>query len=106
MSPTSEGATPDVYVEIYSRFSRNRKRSITAICALCGCLAPISTTSLFAAIPEIVETYETTAIAINISNALYLICMGLASCLWGPWADLFGRRSVGFVPDLVYMKKK
>ncbi|KAK1687319.1 major facilitator superfamily domain-containing protein [Colletotrichum godetiae] len=82
-----------VQVSVYSRFRPLQKRTITAIAAFCGFLAQISTTSVLAAVPEIVATYNTTANVISISNAVYLAFMGLSSFIWGPWADIFGRRS-------------
>lgn len=83
-----------VHVPVYSKFNNVQKRSITAVLAFCGWLATISTTSIFAAIPEVVTTFETTAPIINISNAIYLVFMGISACLWGPSADIFGRRPV------------
>lgn len=83
-----------IQVSVYSRFRPLQKRTITAIAAFCGFLAQASTTSVLAAVPEIVETYHTTANVISISNAVYLAFMGLSSLIWGPWADIFGRRSV------------
>ncbi|KAG7039506.1 MFS general substrate transporter [Colletotrichum scovillei] len=82
-----------VQVSVYARFRPLQKRTITAIAAFCGFLAQASTTSVLAAVPEIVETYHTTANVISISNAVYLAFMGLSSLIWGPWADIFGRRS-------------
>lgn len=84
-----------VQLSVYSRFKPLQKRIITAIAAFCGFLAQVSTTSVLAAVPEIVATYHTTATAISISNAVYLAFMGLSAFIWGPWADIFGRRSVG-----------
>ncbi|KAK1635840.1 putative MFS transporter [Colletotrichum phormii] len=82
-----------VQVPVYSRFRPLQKRTITAIAAFCGFLAQVSTTSVLAAVPEIVATYNTTANVVSISNAVYLAFMGLSSFIWGPWADIFGRRS-------------
>lgn len=81
-----------VYVPVYSRFRNAEKRSMTAFLAFCGLLATISTTSILAAVPEIVAAFQTTAPIINISNAVYLAFMGLSACFWGPLADFFGRR--------------
>lgn len=83
-----------VQLSVYSRFKPLQKRIITAIAAFCGFLAQMSTTSVLAAVPEIVATYHTTATVISVSNAVYLGFMGLSAFIWGPWADIFGRRSV------------
>ncbi|OHW99373.1 MFS general substrate transporter [Colletotrichum incanum] len=82
-----------VQFSVYSRFKPLQKRIITAIAAFCGFLAQMSTTSVLAAVPEIVATYRTTATVISVSNAVYLAFMGLSAFIWGPWADIFGRRS-------------
>ena len=94
-TPASSEESGPVQVAVYARFTPLQKRTITSICALCGFLAPISTTSVLSAVPEITAFYHTTPTVISISNAVYLAFMGLASLLWGPWADLLGRRSVG-----------
>lgn len=84
------------YVEVnaaqYERFSPRRKHVITAVLAVCGFLAPVSSTTVLAAIPEVAQTYDTSGSIINLSNALYLIFMGLSPCFWGPLSQLYGRR--------------
>ncbi|KAL9946321.1 hypothetical protein D7B24_001804 [Verticillium nonalfalfae] len=78
----------------YSRFSDIQKQSVAWFVAFCGLLASMSTTSILSAVPEIMETFDTTPTVINISNALYLVVIGLSSCFWGPLADTFGRKPV------------
>lgn len=94
ISPLQE-ETRHTYVEVYSRFTPIQKRGMTALLAFCGFSATMSTTSVLAAVPEIVSDFGTTATVVTISNALYLLIMGLSSCLWGPASDIFGRRKVG-----------
>ncbi|KAF4431196.1 Itaconate transport protein [Colletotrichum fructicola] len=89
------GEDPDqsrVQVSVYSRLKPLQKRIVTGIAAVCGFLAQMSTTSVLAAVPEIVSTFEASATVINISNAVYLTFMGLSAFIWGPYADIFGRR--------------
>ncbi|KAI8267695.1 MFS antiporter QDR3 [Colletotrichum sp. SAR11_239] len=72
------GEDPDqsrVQVSVYSRLKPLQKRIVTGIAAVCGFLAQMSTTSVLAAVPEIVSTFETSATVINISNAVYLTFM-------------------------------
>lgn len=92
--PTVTAST--TYVEInaaqYERFSIRRKHAITAILSLCSFLAPISSTTVLAAIPEVAETYQTSGSIINLSNAMYMIFMGLSPCFWGPISSIYGRR--------------
>lgn len=86
------------YVEVnaaqYERFSRRRKHLITAVLAVCGFLAPVSSTAVLSAIPEVASTYDTSGSIINLSNALYLIGMGISPCFWGPMSQLHGRRPI------------
>lgn len=88
--------TSTTYVEVdaaqYERFSPRRKLAITAILSLCGFLSPISSTTILAAVPEVAATYNTSGSIINLSNALYMIFMGLSPCLWGPISTIYGRR--------------
>lgn len=83
------------YVSVYSRFSKLSKVLITTLLALCGFVGTMSTTGVLAAVPEIVDAFSATTTAVNISNALYLIFMGLSSCIWGPASEIFGRKKVG-----------
>jgi len=64
--------------EIYNRFSTRRKHLMNFVLSFCGFLAPISSTTVLSAIPEVAQTYNTTGDIINISNALYLAFMGLS----------------------------
>ncbi|KAM5356708.1 hypothetical protein ACJ41O_003354 [Fusarium nematophilum] len=91
-----------VYVPVYSRFSNVQKRSMTAFLAFCGLLATTSTTSILTAIPEIVHTFETNATVVSVSNAVYLLFMGFSACFWGPWADIFGRKSAYIGSTLLF----
>ena len=91
-------AAVSVHVEAdaaqYERFSSHKKVIITCILALCGFLAPFSSTTILAAIPEVAAEYNSTGTIINLSNALYLVFMGLSPCLWGPLSQIYGRRWV------------
>ncbi|KAL2445735.1 hypothetical protein ABEF95_010457 [Exophiala dermatitidis] len=80
------------FVLVYTKFSPLQKRFIIVLLATCAWLGTTSTTGVLAAVPEIVLDFKTTANAVSISNALYLVFMGVFACLWGPFADIFGRR--------------
>ncbi len=90
--PSHDSSFFEVDAAQYERFTERRKMVITAVLSLCGFLAPISSTTILAAIPEVAETYNTTGSIINLSNALYLIFMGLSPSLWGPISTIYGRR--------------
>ncbi|KAJ4516205.1 hypothetical protein HRR83_005510 [Exophiala dermatitidis] len=82
------------FVPVYTKFSPLQKRFIIVLLATCAWLGITSTTGVLAAVPEIVLDFKTTANAVSISNALYLVFMGVFACLWGPFADILGRRKV------------
>lgn len=86
--------------EQYKRFSPARKIIIVSILSYCAFLAPISSTAILAAVPEISKTFNTTGDIINASNALYLTSMGVASLVWGPLSQVWGRRPVCFTSIL------
>jgi hypothetical protein len=76
------------------RFSNHKKVIITGVLSICGFLAPISSTTILAAIPEVAAEFRSTGTIINLSNALYLVFMGLSPCFWGPLSQIYGRRWV------------
>jgi len=78
--------------EIYDRFSPRRKIAMVCVLSFCSFLAPISSTSILAAAPEVVATFNTTGAIFNISNAMYMIFMGLSPLFWGPIAQTYGRK--------------
>jgi hypothetical protein len=84
----------------YERFSENRKIVIVAILSYCSFLAPVSSTSILSAVPEVAAEYNSTGSVINISNAIYMISMGLAASVWGPFSQVWGRRPVGLLEIL------
>ncbi|KAJ7184565.1 major facilitator superfamily domain-containing protein [Mycena filopes] len=83
---------PNTDDSIYDRLPPHRKLVITGILAVCGFLAPVSSTTVLSAIPEVASTFNTTGTIINLSNAIYLIFMGLSPCFWAPMSQVYGRR--------------
>ncbi|KAJ7819799.1 MFS transporter [Mycena olivaceomarginata] len=65
---------------VYDRVPPHRKVVITCVLALCGFLAPI--------------TFNSTGSIINLTNAIYLLFMGISPCFWGPISQVYGRRWV------------
>ncbi|EME47660.1 hypothetical protein DOTSEDRAFT_166887 [Dothistroma septosporum NZE10] len=78
--------------EIYDKFSPRRKMLIVCIMSFCSFLAPISSTSILAASPEVVATFNTTGTIFNISNALYMLFMGISPLFYGPIGQTYGRK--------------
>ncbi|CAI7667115.1 unnamed protein product [Penicillium bialowiezense] len=92
----------EVDAEQYLRFSPARKVIIVAVLSFCSFLAPISSTSILAGVPEVAKTFNTTGSVINASNALYMAFMGIAAPFWGPFSQVWGRRPVFLVSAFLF----
>ena len=77
--------------EIYNKFSHVHKVTMVTVLSMSSFLAPISSTSILAASPEVVATYNTTGAIFNISNALYMIFMGFSALVYGPLGTTYVR---------------
>jgi hypothetical protein len=78
--------------EIYDKFTSQRKIVIVCVLSFCSFLAPISSTSILSASPEVVATFDTTGTIFNLSNAMYMVFMGLSPLVYGPLGSTYGRR--------------
>ncbi|KAI4638244.1 hypothetical protein J4E93_010243 [Alternaria ventricosa] len=74
---------------IYNKFTERRKMVIVAVVSFCSFLAPISSTTVLSAVPEVAETFDTDGSIINVSNALYMLFMGLSPCFYGPYGNIY-----------------
>lgn len=86
----------------YKRFSPRHKIVIASILAFCALLAPVSSTMVLSAIPEVADTYKASGNMISLSNALYLLFMGISSCVWGPLSNVYGRRWINILSGLQF----
>ncbi|KAL9619417.1 MAG: hypothetical protein Q9160_005928 [Pyrenula sp. 1 TL-2023] len=75
----------------YDRFSSRRKIVITAVLSYVCILPPSSSTSILPAIPEVAAEYGSTGSIIGISNALYMLFMGLSPLFCGSLTQIYGR---------------
>ncbi|CAI6330121.1 unnamed protein product [Periconia digitata] len=80
--------------EIYNRFTERRKMIITAVLSFCGFLAPVSSTTVLSAVPEVAATFNCDGSIINLSNAMYMLFMGISPCFYGPFGNIYGRKRV------------
>ena len=87
--------------EFYDRIPAHRKLIIVAVLSYCSFLAPISSTTVLSAIPEVAEEYNTTGAIVGVSNALYMLFMGISPIVWGPLSQVYGRRVVSLYSCLV-----
>jgi hypothetical protein len=88
--------------EAYNRFTNRRKMIITAVLSYCGFLAPVSSTTVLSAIPEVAATFHCDGSIINLSNAMYMLFMGISPCFYGPVSNIYGRKWVRFCP-IIYL---
>ncbi|KAH6674340.1 major facilitator superfamily domain-containing protein [Halenospora varia] len=97
---TSYVEIPD---EVYDRLPNSRKTIIVALLSFCSFLAPISSTTILSAIPEVARTYHSTGTIINLSNALYMLFMGVSPCVWGPLSQVYGRRWICIITAVLFL---
>jgi hypothetical protein len=90
---TSFVEVPD---SVYDRIPKHRKLVIVALLSYCAFLAPISSTTVLSAVPEVAATFNTNGAIIGLSNALYMLFMGFSPIVWGPFSEVWGRKSVSF----------
>ncbi|PWY92365.1 MFS transporter [Aspergillus heteromorphus CBS 117.55] len=87
----------------YTRFSPARKTILVIILTFCAFLAPVSSTAILAASPEVSSTFKTTGDIIDASNALYLVSMGIAALFWSPLSQVCGRRPVLITSSILFL---
>lgn len=78
----------------YERLSPSRKIVIVTLLSFCCFLSPTSSTTVLAALPEVAAQFQTSSSIIGLSNALYLLFMGISPTIWGPLCQVYGRRWV------------
>ncbi|KAI1778137.1 MFS general substrate transporter [Hypoxylon cercidicola] len=112
--PTNHSMGPDMPVEaissvveipdeVYDRLPAHRKLIIVFLLSFCSFLAPISSTSVLAATPEIAAQYSTTGDIVNLVNALYMLFMGLSPMFWGPMSQVYGRRMITLITAVGFL---
>ncbi|KAL8376436.1 hypothetical protein RB595_007499 [Gaeumannomyces hyphopodioides] len=87
---------------VYDRFSPGRKAVIVVVLSLCSFLAPISSTAVLSAVPEVAAEFGTTGTVINLSNAFYMFFMGVSPMFWGPISQVYGRRIVNLITAVLF----
>ncbi|EXJ94382.1 hypothetical protein A1O1_02776 [Capronia coronata CBS 617.96] len=98
--PAAPFTEPDA--QQYKRFSPRHKVFISGVLAFCALLSPVSSTMVLSAIPEVAHSFATSGNVISLSNALYLLFMGLSACFWGPISNVYGRRWAAIMSALQF----
>lgn len=91
---TSFVEVPD---SVYDRIPNHRKLVIVALLSYCAFLAPISSTTVLSATPEVAAEFHTTGSIVDVTNALYMLFMGISPIVWGPFSEVWGRKVVSSV---------
>ncbi|KAI0473157.1 MFS general substrate transporter [Xylariaceae sp. FL0804] len=89
--------------EVYDRLAPRKKMIIVMLLSFCSFLAPVSSTSVLAATPEVAADYNTSGSIVNLVNALYMLCMGLSPIFWGPLSQVYGRRMITLVTAIGFL---
>ncbi|KAJ8291748.1 Itaconate transport protein [Rhodotorula toruloides] len=79
---------------MYARFSPRRKRAIVGIVAYAALLAPFSSSSFLPSIPQITEDLHTSATVINVTVAIFILCIGIFPLVWAPYSGIYGRKPI------------
>lgn len=94
---------------LFGRFSilaevedaRNYKNSvkwyITFIIGIAGIAAPLASTIILPALPEIAMDFETKATETNLAVALYMLAMAVFPLWWSSFSETLGRRTIYLV---------
>lgn len=90
---TSFVEVPD---SVYDRIPARRKLVIVALLSYCAFLAPISSTTVLSATPEVAAEFRTTGSVVDVTNALYMLFMGISPIVWGPFSEVWGRKVVSW----------
>ncbi|KAI1389968.1 MFS general substrate transporter [Hypoxylon trugodes] len=93
----------DIPDEVYDRLPPHRKLVLVVLLGFCSFLAPISSTSVLAATPEVAAEYETTGSIVNLVNALYMLFMGISPIFWGPLSQVYGRRLITLITAVGFL---
>lgn len=93
----------DIPDEVYDRIPNHRKLIIVALLSYCSFLAPISSTSVLAATPEVASEYNTTGSVINVVNAIYMLFMGISPIFWGPLSEVWGRKLITCTTAILFL---
>lgn len=75
--------------EVYDKFTHSKKIMIVSVLAFCSFLAPMASTTVLAAVPEVAATYNTTGTLINASDRIIHVVYGtVANVLGTHWSGL------------------
>ncbi|KAG8960376.1 hypothetical protein FRC05_006960 [Tulasnella sp. 425] len=94
-SPAEQVVTESAKAEPpFSAFSNSEKWALICIASFTSLFSPLSANIYFPVIPILADDFDVSVSLMNLTVTVYLIFQGLSPMLWGPLADLKGRRPV------------
>lgn len=71
-----------------------QKKVIVAVVAFAALAAPVGTSIILPAMPDMARAFNTTENVINVSLGIYLLALGIFPLWWSTFSEINGRRSV------------
>eukprot|EP01112_Ceratiomyxa_fruticulosa_P008362 TRINITY_DN2168_c0_g1_i4.p1 TRINITY_DN2168_c0_g1~~TRINITY_DN2168_c0_g1_i4.p1 ORF type:complete len:530 (-),score=95.64 TRINITY_DN2168_c0_g1_i4:191-1780(-) len=90
-------------MSIYDLYSKKKSTLLLLISAL-GCLQmPLADTIYFPSLKNVADDFNTSMGVVALTIALFMFLVGVASLVWGPAADYFGRKKTFIVSFIGYL---
>ncbi|KAI9494195.1 major facilitator superfamily domain-containing protein, partial [Zychaea mexicana] len=87
----------------YSAFSTSYKRIIICILTINYIVHLMSYNIYFPAIDSIKNSFNTTVAMVNLTVTGYSVLNGIGPLVWGPFADVWGRRPIFLITFILYI---
>lgn len=75
-------------------YTVTKKWTITFIIAVAGAAAPMGSSLVLPALPDISEHFHCTATVVNLSVAMYMLSMAIFPLWWSSFSETLGRRTI------------
>jgi len=94
LSGTSSSSRPTEPMNevAYSAFKKRDKWIIVLLVSVASFFSPLTANIYFPAIPTIANAFHKSTELINLTVTMYMVFQGISPMVWGPLADLIGRR--------------
>lgn len=90
-------------VEDAKHYSNTHKWLLTAFIGLAGIAAPLASTIIFPALPDIRKDFNASATVANLNVALYMLAMGIFPLWWSAYSERLGRRTIYLVSFALFI---
>lgn len=102
---TTNGTIEEVVkpMSIYDLYSRRQSTTMLILAALVCLQMPFADTIYFPSLFIIAKDFGTSNGVVALTIALFMIMVGIASLIWGPAADRFGRKWILIIASVAYI---